>query len=79
MQTQTGLAPINGAQLYYEVAGSGQPMILLHAGVADGRFWDDQFAVFTQHYRVIRFDLRGFGRSVMPEAASAIMAMWQAC
>ncbi len=69
MQTQTGLAPINGAQLYYEVAGSGQPMILLHAGVADGRFWDDQFAVFAQHYRVIRFDLRGFGRSVMPEGS----------
>jgi pimeloyl-ACP methyl ester carboxylesterase len=66
MNTKTGFAPINGAQLYYEVAGTGQPMILLHAGVADGRFWDDQFPIFAQQYRVIRFDLRGFGQSVMP-------------
>ena len=67
MHIQTGFAPINGAQIYYEVAGAGQPMILLHAGVADGRFWDEQFTVFAQQYRVIRFDLRGFGRSKMPK------------
>lgn len=66
MTTQTEFAPINGAQLYFEVVGEGQPMILLHAGVADCRMWDDQFAVFAEHYRVIRFDLRGFGRSAMP-------------
>ncbi len=66
MQTNTGFAPVNGAQLYYEVAGKGQPVILLHAGVADGRLWDDQFAIFAEQYRTIRFDLRGFGRSAMP-------------
>ena len=66
MQAQTGFAPINGAQIYYEVAGAGQPMILLHAGVADGRMWDDQFDEFAQRYRVVRFDWRGFGRSAMP-------------
>lgn len=66
MQTQTGFAPINRAQIYYEVAGTGPPLVLLHAGVADGRFWDDQFATFAQHYRTIRYDLRGFGRSAMP-------------
>lgn len=66
MQTQTGFAPINGAQIYYEVAGTGPPLILLHAGVADGRFWDDQFATFANHYRTIRYDMRGFGRSAIP-------------
>ena len=68
MQAQTGFAPINGAQIYYEVAGAGQPMILLHAGVADGRMWDDQFDEFAQRYRVVRFDWRGFGRSAMPSS-----------
>ena len=65
MQKQTGFAPINGAQIYYEVAGEGLPMILLHAGVADCRMWDQQFAEFAQKYRVVRFDWRGFGRSAM--------------
>lgn len=67
MHSQTGFAPVNGAQLYYEICGEGQPLILLHAGVGDGRLWDDQFAVFAEQFRVIRFDLRGFGRSAMPE------------
>lgn len=66
MQTKTGFAPINGAQIYYEVTGAGRPLIMLHAGVADGRLWDDQFATFAQTYRTIRYDLRGFGRSAMP-------------
>ena len=66
MPTKTGFAPINGAQIYYEVAGAGPPLVLLHAGVADGRFWDDQFATFANDYSTIRYDLRGFGRSVIP-------------
>ena len=66
MQSQTGYAPVNGAQLYYEVAGEGQALILLHAGVADSRMWDAQFAAFAKQYRVIRYDYRGFGRSAMP-------------
>jgi hypothetical protein len=47
MQIKTGFAPINGAQIHYEVAGTGRPLILilLHAEVADGRMWDDQFAI----------------------------------
>lgn len=65
-QLQTGLADINGAKLYYEVDGQGEPLLLLHAGVADSRMWDDQFGVLAQHYRVIRYDLRGFGRSNLP-------------
>lgn len=62
----TGTAVINGAELYYEVKGEGRPLLLLHAGVADSRMWDDQFDVFAEKYRVVRFDYRGFGRSNMP-------------
>ncbi|MFZ0548507.1 MAG: alpha/beta hydrolase, partial [Candidatus Promineifilaceae bacterium] len=53
----------------YEVKGEGHPLLLLHAGVADSRMWDAQFDAFSQHYRVIRFDLRGFGRSDMPSGS----------
>lgn len=62
----SGIAEINGAQLYYEDKGTGNPLLLVHAGVADSRMWDSQFEAFSKEYRVIRFDLRGFGRSNMP-------------
>lgn len=64
--SQTGMAEVNGTRLYYEVAGDGHPLVLLHAGIADCRMWDDQFSVFAQRYRVIRYDLRGFGKSDVP-------------
>jgi 3-oxoadipate enol-lactonase len=66
---RTGFVEINGAQLYYEVAGAGEPLVLLHAGVADSRMWDEQFATFAQHYQVIRYDQRGFGKSAVPTHA----------
>jgi pimeloyl-ACP methyl ester carboxylesterase len=64
---QSGLADINGAKMYYEVAGSGHPLIMVHAGIAHSGMWDDQFAFFAEHYQVIRFDMRGFGQTVPVE------------
>ncbi|HTK07373.1 MAG TPA: alpha/beta hydrolase [Ktedonobacteraceae bacterium] len=60
---QTSIAEVNGTTLYYEVAGTGHPFVLIHGHLLDRRSWDDQFAVFAQHYRVIRYDQRGFGDS----------------
>jgi 3-oxoadipate enol-lactonase len=62
---QTGFADINGGSLYYEDAGDGPALVLAHAGIADRRMWDDQFLVFAQHYRVIRCDFWGFGKSTI--------------
>ncbi|HEV2707485.1 MAG TPA: alpha/beta hydrolase [Pyrinomonadaceae bacterium] len=58
-----GLAEIGGAKFYYEIAGEGAPLVLVHAGIADRRMWDEQFADFARHYRVIRYDRRGFGET----------------
>lgn len=63
---QRGIAEVNGTTLYYEMAGSGHAMVLLHGGAVDSRAWDDQFAEFAAHYRVIRYDLRGSGKSASP-------------
>ncbi len=60
-----GVASVNGARLYYEVAGGGFPLVLNHAGLANCRMWDDHIEVFAQHYRVIRWDFRGYGKSPM--------------
>ena len=62
----TGAADVNGTALWYEDSGEGPPLVLIHAGIADSRMWDGQVAAFAQRYRVIRYDVRGFGRSPMP-------------
>ncbi len=66
IQPTRGFAEVNGAKLYYEVMGAGHPLVLLHEGIADSRMYDDQFNPFAQRYRVVRFDLRGFGQSDLP-------------
>jgi pimeloyl-ACP methyl ester carboxylesterase len=58
-----GFAVIGGVKMYYEVAGKGHPLVLAHAGIGDHRMWDDQFAVFAGHYTVIRYDMRGYGKT----------------
>lgn len=67
----SGMAPVNGAELYYEVEGAGEPLLLLHAGVADSRMWEEQASTFADDYRVIRCDLRGFGRTGVPSGPFA--------
>ena len=49
--------------LHYEVVGEGSPVVLVHAGIADSRMWDPQWETFSRAHRVVRYDLRGFGRS----------------
>jgi 3-oxoadipate enol-lactonase len=60
----SGFAPVFRGSLYYEIAGEGKPVLLIHAGVADCSMWDQQMETFRQGYRVIRFDSRGYGRSL---------------
>ena len=67
MQRETGKAEVNGAGIYYEVAGDGEPLVLLHAGIADSRMWQGQIPAFAERYKVVSFDMRGFGRTEMVE------------
>ena len=65
-RSTTGVAEVGEARLAYEIAGEGDPLVLVHAGVADKRMWDDQFAAFAALFRTVRYDLRGYGDSTMP-------------
>src|SRR4029077_16656548 len=60
---QTGYAEVDGGRLYYETSGSGPAIVLIHAGFLDLRMWDPQIPVFSKTNRVIRYDVRGFGKS----------------
>lgn len=62
-QTKSGFVNNGNARLYYETAGQGLPLVMIHAGVADSRQWNNEFAFFAQNYQVVRYDMRGYGKS----------------
>ncbi len=66
VMSQSGYAEVNGTKLYYEIAGSGDSLVLIHGNGGDLRHWDDQFGEFSRHLQVIRYDVRGFGKSALP-------------
>jgi pimeloyl-ACP methyl ester carboxylesterase len=63
MTHQTEILAVNGARIAYQVEGSGEAVVLVHAGVANMSMWDDQVAGLRDQYRVIRYDCRGYGRT----------------
>ena len=58
----------NGAKIYYEEYGAGEPLILVHGGTLTGKVnWEAYIATFSQHFRVIIPDSRGHGRTDNPK------------
>ncbi|MFH1068761.1 MAG: alpha/beta hydrolase [Candidatus Glassbacteria bacterium] len=66
-EVEKGFAEVNGTLLYYEVAGSGDHIVLVHGNFGDCRYYDSQFEVFARNYRVLRYDVRGYGKSKLPD------------
>lgn len=64
-----GRIAVKGGQIYYEVAGEGPALILVHGGFGDRRMWDHQFQSLADDFRVVRYDHRGFGGSPAPDKA----------
>jgi len=64
---QSGYAPINGIRIWYATFGRGEPVLLLHGGLANSSYWGNQVPAFARHYRVIVMDSRGHGRSTRDE------------
>ncbi|HEY2529768.1 MAG TPA: alpha/beta hydrolase [Xanthobacteraceae bacterium] len=59
----SGYAPINGIKIWYAVFGRGDPVILLHGGLANANYWGMLVPALAAHYRVVVMDSRGHGRS----------------
>jgi 3-oxoadipate enol-lactonase len=62
-----GIAEVNGTKLYYEVSGKGEPLVLVHGNGGDRRHWDFQMEDFSKEFKVIRYDVRGYGKSALPD------------
>jgi pimeloyl-ACP methyl ester carboxylesterase len=54
---------INGLNHYYEQSGEGPSMVFVHGAYADARIWDPQWEFFSSKYQLLRYDLRGHGRT----------------
>ena len=72
MNAVTGYASSNSAKLYFEVCGQGPELVFIHAGVSDHRMWQPQVDFFSAQFKVVRYDLRGFGKSTMPAESFAL-------
>jgi 3-oxoadipate enol-lactonase len=64
---KTGYLEVPDGKLYYEVAGEGDWIVLVHDGNLHSVTWDEQFPVFSKNYKVVRYDRRGYGKSTYPE------------
>jgi 3-oxoadipate enol-lactonase len=67
-RADSGYVDVDGGRLFYEVAGTGEYIVLLHDGILHRAVWDAQFPVLAENYRVVRYDRRGFGKSSEPQA-----------
>lgn len=64
-------ARVNGVSLYYEIAGSGPPLVLVHGFACGIRSWDPQVRALSRGFRVITYDVRGHGISEAPRDPSS--------
>ncbi len=63
IQTKQGRVDVGDGTLYYEMTGEGMPLVLSHAAFLDSRMFDALWGTLAEHFRVIRYDMRGFGQS----------------
>ena len=61
--------------VYYEVYGEGEPLLLLHGLGSSTRDWQYQLDNFAQAYRVVTLDLRGYGQTDHPPGPYSIQQM----
>ena len=62
-KSESGIREIDGIRLYYEAAGKGRPMVLLHGGLGSSTHFAESVPEWSKRYRVIAYDRRGHGRS----------------
>jgi 3-oxoadipate enol-lactonase len=66
-----GLVDVDRGCLRYQISGEGEAIVFLHGMGLDARMWDAEAVRFVRDHTVVRYDLRGFGKSTMPRASFA--------
>ena len=68
---QTRSVNVGDAVINYDITGQGEPLVLIHGWAQDLTIWDGQVPEFARHYRVLRYDRRGYGKSTGYSDATA--------
>jgi 3-oxoadipate enol-lactonase len=71
VERRSGIAGRAEEPIYYEVAGSGLPVVLCHGAGGNHAIWFRQVVAFSERYQVVTWDHRGFGRSTATDAGDA--------
>src|SRR5258707_7281871 len=61
----------DGVNIYYEVHGSGPPLLLTHGYSSTSGMWQGQIEALSRHHQLVLWDMRGHGRSDYPDDASS--------
>ena len=61
----------DGVEIYYEVHGSGPPLLLTHGYSSTSQMWQGQVEALSKQHKLVLWDMRGHGRSDYPDDASA--------
>jgi pimeloyl-ACP methyl ester carboxylesterase len=67
MHSVNGQLTLEGGKLNYQRAGAGKSMTFVHGHTLDMNMWEPQFEKFAPDYSVLRYDLRGYGQSSLPQ------------
>ncbi len=60
---------VGDIEIYYEITGEGEPLLLVHGLGSSTRDWEEQVPIFSQKYQVITVDIRGHGETDKPKGA----------
>ena len=77
--TSMALLRIGDLQLYYEIHGNGDPLLLIAGLASDSQSWQPIIGELSRHFRVIVFDNRGVGRTSPSEVNTSITLMADDC
>jgi pimeloyl-ACP methyl ester carboxylesterase len=69
---KSGTMTVNGAQVFYKIEGSGQPLLLIHGYPLSGELFKNNRSVLSKNFQVITIDLPGFGKSAAPDRKASI-------
>ncbi len=72
---ESGTVKVNGIDLYYEIHGSGEPLLMIEGLGYSAWMWYKQIPVFSKRYQVILFDNRGAGNTDKPDSEYSIEIM----
>jgi pimeloyl-ACP methyl ester carboxylesterase len=56
----------DGVDIYYEVHGSGPPLLLTHGYSSTSAMWNGQIEALSRHHKLVLWDMRGHGQSDYP-------------